>query len=309
MTETIETGAELDTYKFYGPDLPEEIYKVFPMIDWLDADDAEELLKRNNEPQPDTHGSNRASSTGLISNMADDMLSGSWRFSHQGIALNDRGELVDGAHRLKALIVANRRRPGIKVLMIVWHNIPGDAIDVIDLNRRRTPGDFLTMDGFRYGRTIAKAVKLVWLYRNCNFDERVNRSFWARERVSIATIREVSQELEVLLKSSASLASAMGKYLNPSASLAAMCILNEGFDAFKVAEFFHGVRYAASVSDGDARFALRNWAINTRDRSNRSTRVEAWETLAVTLKAFRKWREGKTVQALAFRIDEKFPRP
>lgn len=305
----IATDIEIESREIYGPDLPEQVYKVFPIIDWLDAEDAEELLRRNNEPQPDTHGSNRSSSAELINVMAEDMLAGSWRFSHQGVALNDKGQLIDGAHRLKALIAADRRRPGIKVLMIVWHNVPSDAIDVIDLNRRRTPGDFLTMDGFRYGRTIAKAVKLIWLFRNCNFDERINRNYWARQRVSITTIREVSQELEVMLKSSAPLAASMGKYMNTSATLAAMCILNQHFDAFKVAEFFHGVRHGASTNDGDARFALRNWAVNNKDRSNRATRVEAWEYLGVTFKAFNKWRSGKTVQSLALRVDEKFPRP
>jgi len=309
MTTIVNETTEPDQTSFYGPDLPEALYKAFPIIDWLDAEDAEELLKRNNEPSPDSQGSNRSSSAELINIMADDMLSGSWRFSHQGVALNDKGELIDGAHRLKAIIAADKRRPGVKVLMIVWHNIPSDAIDVIDLNRRRTPGDFLTMDGFRYGRTIAKAVKLVWLYRNCNFDEKINRPYWTRARVSITVIRELSRELEIMLKSSAPLASAMGKYMNVSATLAAMCILNQQFDAFKVAEFFHGVRHGASTNDGDARFALRNWAVNNKDRSNRSTRVEAWEYLGVTFKAFRRWRDGKSVQALSLRIDEKFPRP
>lgn len=301
----------MEVSQLYGPDLPKELYSCYPIIDWLDAEDADELLKHNREPQPETPGSNRNSSTELIMQIRDDMLSGSWRFSHQGVALNSKGELIDGAHRLKAIKAADQVRPGIKVLMIVWHNVPDEAIDVIDLNRRRTPGDFLTMDGFRYGRTIAKAVKLIWQYRNCDFERRVgdDRNFWARQRVSITTIRELSQELETMLKSSAPLAASMGKYMNTSASLAAMCILNQQFDAFQVAEFFHGVRFAAGINDGDARFALRNWAINMKDRSNRATRVEAWEYLAVILKAFRKWREGKSVQALALRSDERFPRP
>lgn len=312
MINTEEINVQgMEVSQLYGTDLPEELYQCYPIVDWLDAEDAEELLKHNREPAPESQGSNRMSSASLINQYRDDMLSGAWRFSHQGIGLNSKGDLIDGAHRLKAIIAADRVKPGIQVLMVVWHNVPSEAIDVIDLNRRRTPGDFLTMDGFRYGRTIAKAVKLIWQFQNCDFEKRIgdDRLFWTHQRISITTIRELSQEMAIMLKASAPLASSMGKYMNTSATLAAMCILNQQFDAFQVAEFFHGVRHAAGINDGDARFALRNWAINMKDRSNRATRVEAWEYLAVTLKAFRKWREGKSVQALALRSDERFPRP
>lgn len=295
--------------QLYDDGLPKELYAVYCAIEWIDVERAVEYLKHNIEPSPDKAGTNRPSYDPNVKKFAGQMVADEWLFTHQAIGFNTKGQLIDGAHRLKSILYAAKTHPNIQEPFLVVRNVPDASNEVIDLVRRRTAGDFLTMDGFKYGRTIAKAIKLIYLYRNNDFDAKIVRSYWQNTDVSTHDIRAIAAELEQQLKTYVVLASAMSKYLNPSASLAAMCILTGAYDTFKVAEFYHGVQNPAKINDGDARFALRNWGINRKNKANGATRTEPWEVLGVTFKAFSKWRNGATVQALTLREDEKFPRP
>jgi hydrogenase maturation factor len=43
----------------------------------------------------------------IVGRYAADMRSGHWLLTHQGIAFNALGQLVDGQHRMKAIVLAN----------------------------------------------------------------------------------------------------------------------------------------------------------------------------------------------------------
>src|SRR5579884_3546217 len=51
---------------------------------------------------------NRTLSEDSANALARDIKSGNWLTTHQGIAFNDRNELMDGQHRLEAIIRANK---------------------------------------------------------------------------------------------------------------------------------------------------------------------------------------------------------
>jgi hypothetical protein len=72
------------------------------------------------------------------------MRNGGWTLTHQGIAFDENGELVDGQHRLNAVIEAN-----VPVEMNVTTNVhrqPGEAF-TIDMGRKRTYANVATMSG------------------------------------------------------------------------------------------------------------------------------------------------------------------
>lgn len=75
---------------------------------------------------------------------ARQMRNGHWNLTHQGIAFDENGELVDGQHRLHAIIEAN-----IPVNMNVTYNVhrvPGEVF-TIDMGRKRTYANVATMSG------------------------------------------------------------------------------------------------------------------------------------------------------------------
>lgn len=79
-----------------------------------------------------------------VSKFARDMRNGNWKLTHQGIAFNALGDLIDGQHRLWAVIES-----GVSVPMHVWTEVPEETVQLIDSGTARTASDslgFLTED-------------------------------------------------------------------------------------------------------------------------------------------------------------------
>ena len=70
---------------------------------------------------------NRLVSERRIDNFAAQMEAGQWRLNHNGIAFAENGTLLDGLHRLRAVI-----RSGKTVPMIVVVNEPHENAAAID---------------------------------------------------------------------------------------------------------------------------------------------------------------------------------
>jgi hypothetical protein len=63
---------------------------------------------------------------------------GEWRVTHQGIAFDYNGQLIDGQHRLMAVV-----RTGIAVDMMVTRGVDPETFAVLDQGARRTAADIL----------------------------------------------------------------------------------------------------------------------------------------------------------------------
>lgn len=74
--------------------------------------------------------------------LAQDMAAGKWRLTHQGIAFNDQGMLVDGQHRLWAILQC-----GCTIPMAVSFGLSTESIDAIDGVKARTAVDRMTLSG------------------------------------------------------------------------------------------------------------------------------------------------------------------
>jgi hypothetical protein len=78
-----------------------------------------------------------------VSGYSREMVAGRWRLTHQGIALDPQGRLLDGQHRLRAVLEADLSQPGIVVPMMVTVGVPRDTFAVMDSGRPRSAGSFL----------------------------------------------------------------------------------------------------------------------------------------------------------------------
>ena len=68
--------------------------------------------------------------------LAQDIREGRWKFTHQGIAIDEHLVLLDGQHRLRAIQEGGKAVP----IQITW-NLAADTFSVIDTGRRRTAVD------------------------------------------------------------------------------------------------------------------------------------------------------------------------
>lgn len=96
---------------------------------------AEEWLAKNADYQRKLRGS-------FVDKYARDMINGQWQLTHQGIAFDTNGRLIDGQHRLAAVVKA-----GVSVKMLVVRDSPSKAYDHLDLGCGRTAVDVLKAQG------------------------------------------------------------------------------------------------------------------------------------------------------------------
>lgn len=107
----------------------------------------------------DSSPGNRSISDSRVNAFADAMCAGDWKPWASPIQINTQGQLINGHHRLHAVIVANRA-----VQQCVTRNVPDDTIEAIDLGRSRTLSDVLSMPTKHYvpnGTALAALVNSV----------------------------------------------------------------------------------------------------------------------------------------------------
>lgn len=78
-------------------------------------------------------GYNRNLSKSHVTYLANEIINGNWKLTHQGIAFDEQGRLIDGQHRLQAIINAN-----IPIKMMVTTDEPVDKFAIIDRGMPRT---------------------------------------------------------------------------------------------------------------------------------------------------------------------------
>jgi hypothetical protein len=95
---------------------------------------------------------NRPVKQDVVQAYARDMLNGTWAPTHQGLAFNDRDELIDGQHRLLAIVLSGRT-----IRMMVTFGLPSaidgkemTTMDAVDRGASRSVADQLTIQhGFK----------------------------------------------------------------------------------------------------------------------------------------------------------------
>jgi len=87
-----------------------------------------------------------------------DLLAGAWRFTHQGVAFDASGNLMDGQHRLMAIIAADISIPDI----LVWRGIPAEAKEATDQSQGRTLAENLQLiDGEKNTASLCSLVNAI----------------------------------------------------------------------------------------------------------------------------------------------------
>lgn len=107
---------------------------------------------------------NRSLSDDTVDAYARDMMAGAWTRTHQGVAFNDLDELIDGQHRLHAIV-----KSGCTVTMMVTFGLPAKiagskmtTMDAVDRGKTRSVADQLKIQhGLKNGSAIAMVVKSI----------------------------------------------------------------------------------------------------------------------------------------------------
>lgn len=94
---------------------------------------------------------------------ARDMRDGKWQLTGEAIKLDTDGVLIDGQHRLRAVVKAN-----VPVYMLIVSNLPHEAMTVLDSGISRTFGDKLKGVSSTHRNQIAAVVRRVTMWERGN---------------------------------------------------------------------------------------------------------------------------------------------
>lgn len=107
---------------------------------------------------------NRKLREDTVNGYARDQRSGNWLMTHQGVAFNDHNELIDGQHRLEAIV-----RSQTTVTLMVTFGLPSKkkngaigAMDVVDAGAPRSIANILELQhGFKSSSLLASTAKVI----------------------------------------------------------------------------------------------------------------------------------------------------
>lgn len=123
-----------------------EIRKISP-------DEAKKILEKNTR--------NRHVTQGHVDFLHAQMRTGQWiEGTGDPLRFNKEGELIDGQHRLMALIKTNATYSFLTIT-----DVPDEAFFVMDTGRKRTLGDVLSISGFKDATNIGAAARMIILHK------------------------------------------------------------------------------------------------------------------------------------------------
>lgn len=105
----------------------------------------------------DTMRKNRNLRDHKVSAMVAAIVSGKFHLTHQGIGFHLDGSLVDGQHRLTAIV-----RSGVAVQMTVTRGLTDEALAHVDEIQPRTTADRFTMGGYEISKNLVAVVRAIW---------------------------------------------------------------------------------------------------------------------------------------------------
>lgn len=193
---------------------------------------------------------------------------GAWLVMPDGISVAADGSLLNGRHRLTAVV-----RAGISVDFYVHYNVPPATFAAFDTGRRRTAGDTLKMAGFdKNVLALTSAAKLLvcyddWLADPAGFPQ---WSTWSRLKYTNAEVLGSVHRYRDLMEDVNHGQATGARSGLVAASIAAFRQLArrawpEGEDL--LTDFCWGLRTGEDIHRGDPPYTLREWALRTPARS------------------------------------------
>lgn len=233
------------------------------------------------------HG-NRNLRSRKVANYARDMLAGKWQTSGDSIKFDWNGRLIDGQHRLEAVMES-----GATIKILVVRGLSPEVQGVLDVNVKRSAADALKFAGHGYNITIMAAAARIANARDAGFLRSATSSN-VPELTNAETLAWVESHPEI--ENAAALASRTYKDIGATPSALAYCIwVLEGVDPVAAVEFFMSTAEARTSGTGDPRLTLLRTF--NRMKEQRVTLTPALQ-ISYIFRAWNAWRDKKTITTL-----------
>lgn len=228
-----------------------------------------------------------------VDRYAREMEKGHWMMSGDPIRFGGDGRLLDGQHRLLAVVKCNK-----PVEFVVIRDLQDDVFRILDSGLVRNNGDAL---GFNVKSSIKKAAtcRVLWV-TEAGGDPRLSTDLALVDKIDLSDYYNLHQgAVDAAVNVSTRIRSQF-RSANET-GWCALIVLGWRSQPSLMNTFVETIRSGANMGYGDPRLALRNWLSNDRQLRN------AGEHLALYIKSWNAWLEGEKRQLASIRPDEPFP--
>jgi hypothetical protein len=241
---------------------------------------------------------NRRIRPATVARYARDMETGSFIENGAAVCFAKDGALLDGQHRLEAVV-----QSGATVPMLVVRNLERRAQHTIDDGAKRTLGDRFTFNGHQNAHTAAAVTRRILMWQagyKHNSGQYQPSTAEALELVSTDPTVGIAIEAAVKLRT--------GRLLPPTI-IGLTWWLFSNLSEDQCAVFWDGLHSGAGLTEADPIHIVRNQIIR---RNAEPGRIPESVYLAWVIKAWNFWRADRELSpSYKFRLrpDEKFPEP
>lgn len=236
-----------------------------------------------------------------VLNYASAMERGQWRVTHQAIAIDPDGVLIDGQHRLSAVIAAGL--PSVE--MSVAFDVPRQTFDAIDVGLARTTASTLHIAGFTDANATSAAVRSVLAYDNLAGTRRVPHSDGRSQFTSIDVLDFMASPRGEILAATAQtargIAMSLGRIGTRTWLLAGFVIIAETEPPDSVwQEFTDRMHSGAMLSETSPILSFRRWVGAEHGYARIDARNRSYVAMAALIKAWNAYSSGKDLSVIRF---------
>lgn len=253
----------------------------------------------------------RLTSRDYVTTLARVMSEGRWRNDNgQAILVTSDGRLVDGRHRLSAVLLLISNGVVNTFDMMVERGIPSDVMGTIDKARKRTLADDVRLSGYQgNGTAMAALMTRLWYWDRKIYNTRLTKIRPSSEEVS--TTYPITPVMDELLKR----ANVGAHQIDMSAAqLAFVWMLFYRISKKDADSFMEQLVNGNNLDWNDPRLIARKRLRKENEEARRHGYHYSGENrIAIVILAWNVWRRGETTTG--FQItgetvsNEKFPQP
>lgn len=260
----------------------------------------------------DTTSRNRPTNAKKVEELTRYMRDGLWRFDGAPVRFDRDGHMIDGKHRMTAVVES-----GVESEFFVVRGLDPDSIFTIDTGRKRSLADHMSMMG-EQNATVLSALLLVavaWSRGSRGISAFSASTNNGNRAVSIEEAHNFFLEDQDSLREAAIIGQRIATKLRIPTRPVSVCSWMFGkIDKDDSEYFFDRLFDGAGLEEGSPILALRSKLIAVRDEAKKS---RSWTSptyvTALIIKAWNAYRRGVPVQVLGWRAGganpETFPEP
>lgn len=241
-----------------------------------------------------TSAGNRHLRKTAVNRYAREMIAGRWMLNGEAVKFDVAGHLIDGHHRLNAIIAAK-----VSVQVLVIRNVQEGAMVTLDTGVGRSFFDATVVAGRLWDRGVGPISRWWYLYEQGGLARRIPPA-------SMQELTLVAETHPSILESAALMRKfkRVTRHCVPSVQGFVHAYTSEKYDREMADVFMKDLDDGASLDETHPIFLLRRYLIDDVSRKT----PDPHRVLAVTIKTWNAWMAGDRLKVIVYRSTEAFPR-